>query len=57
MDGTVQLVGGHNMKEGRVHICYNGEWHTICSDSWSEINAEADVVCSTLGYFAELGHT
>ena len=55
MNGAVHLVGGHDLKEGRVQMCYNGEWHSICSDNWSEMNGEADVVCSTLGYSTELG--
>ena len=55
MDGIVRLVGGHNVKEGRIQVCYNGEWHSICSDNWSEMDGEADVVCSTLGYSAQLG--
>ena len=48
-------MDGHNLKEGRVQLCHNGEWHSICSDTWSELDAEADVVCSTLGYSAQLG--
>ena len=36
-------------------MCYNGEWYSICSDNWSEKDAEANVVCSTLGYSVELG--
>ena len=40
------------MKEGRVLVCYNGEWYSICSDNWSEMDAESDVVCSILGYSA-----
>ena len=55
MDDTVHLVGGHNVKEGRVLVCYNGEWHSICSDNWSKMDAESDVVCSILGYSADLG--
>ena len=55
VNGTVHLVGGHNVKEGRVQVCYNREWHSICSDNWSDMDGEADVVCSTLGYSAELG--
>ena len=55
MEGTVHLVGGHNVKEGRIQICYNGEWHSVCGDRWSEMGGEADVVCSTLGYSAKLG--
>ena len=52
---TLRLVGGHNAKEGRVQVCENGEWHSICSDNWSVMDGKADVVCSTLGYSAELG--
>ena len=55
MNGTVRLVGGLNVKQGRVHICYDGQWHSICSDNWNEMNAESDVVCSTLGYSSDLG--
>ena len=43
------------MKEGRVLVCYNGEWYSICSDNWSKMDAESDVVCSILGYSADLG--
>ena len=55
VNDTLRLVGGHDLKEGRVQVCYNGEWHSICSDNWSVMDGEADVVCSTLGYSAELG--
>ena len=55
MDGRVLLVDGHNLKEGRVQLCHNGEWHSICADTWSQMDAEADIVCSTLGYSAQLG--
>ena len=55
VEGTVHLVGGNSMKEGRVQVCYLGEWHSVCGDRWSEMEAEADVVCSSLGYSAELG--
>ena len=55
IDDTVRLVGGRHVKEGMVEMCYNGQWHSICSDNWSEMDGEADVVCSTLGYSTELG--
>ena len=57
MDGAVQLVGGYNVKEGKVQVCYLGEWHSVCSDTWSETGFEADIVCSTLGYLPALGQT
>ena len=55
VNGTVRLVDGRNTKEGRVQMYYNGKWHSICSDTWSEIDGEADVVCSTIGYSDALG--
>ena len=49
----MRLVGGHSVKEGRVQVCYSGEWYSVCADHWSESGAEAKVVCSQLGYSPE----
>lgn len=54
-DGTVRLVDGRDKKEGRVQMYYNEKWHSICSDTWSKIDGEADVVCSALGFSRVLG--
>ena len=47
-NGDVRLVGGINELEGRVEICYNKIWGSVCHNSWSTY--DANVVCKQLGY-------
>ena len=46
--GQLRLVGGNVLNEGRVEICMNNVWGTLCDDGWSSI--DATVVCRQLGY-------
>ena len=50
--GDIRLVSGREEYEGRLEVCINQVWGTVCSQYWD--SSDTKVVCRQLGY-QELG--
>ena len=51
-DGDIRLRNGSTSLEGRVEVCMNRTWGTVCDDDWDDI--DAGIACLQLG-FSTLG--
>ena len=41
-------MGGNRVSDGRVEICLNETWGTVCRNNWDKL--DSTVVCKQLGY-------
>jgi len=46
--GSIRVAGGSSTSQGRVEVCSNNVWGTVCSDGWTQV--DANVACRQLGY-------
>lgn len=46
-EGDIRLSGSEIPYVGRVELCYNGEWGTVCDDEWDV--ADGQVACRQIG--------
>ena len=47
-NGEIRLAGGSTQYEGRVEVCLNETWGTVCGNSWDVV--DANVACGQLGF-------
>ena len=48
MQGDIRLVGGTTNRQGRVEVCNNNAWGTVCDDAFG--TSDANVACRQLGF-------
>jgi hypothetical protein len=48
LDPPIRVVGGRSPTEGRVEVYLNGQWGTICKNSFD--TRDAKVLCHSLGH-------
>ena len=51
-DGDLKLVEGPSANEGKIEICMNGFWGTVCRGPGTFNVEDARVVCRQLGFQA-----
>ena len=48
--GDIRLVGGEQESEGRLEVCINQVWGTVCGRYWS--SQDSSIACRQLGHQA-----
>ena len=51
--GDIRLVNSKSEMEGRVEICNNRRWGTVCDSQWTDNHTA--VVCRQLGFSDIIG--
>ena len=48
-DNAIHLVGGNSSNQGRLEVCMNNAWGSVCDSTGVFTSDEAKVVCRQLG--------
>lgn len=51
-NGALRIQGGATPLTGRLEVCYNEDWGSVCENNWDDM--DASVACGQLG-FAPVG--
>ena len=51
-EGSIRLADGIIEQEGRLEVCVNEVWGSVCDEGWDK--TDAHVICQQLGY-SDLG--
>ena len=47
-DGELRLAGERTTVTGRLEVCYNKAWGTVCNYAWGD--EDSHVACGQLGF-------
>ena len=56
-DSAIRLVGGNTSNQGRLEVCVNSAWGSVCDSAGVFTSDEAKVVCRQLGILQVEGKT
>ena len=56
-DSAIRLVGGNSSNQGRLEVCMNSAWGSVCDSAGVFTSDEAKVVCRQLGILQVEGKT
>ena len=48
-DGDIHLIGGSTFNKGRLEVCINSAWGSVCDSEGVFTRDEAKVACRQLG--------